>query len=63
MFSVWHSQSHRWSLPTHEECFLLHDTNSVFVCGWVDPEAVNFFRRVSKQLRDWITRIDKALLE
>jgi len=63
MFSVWHTQSRGWSLPTHEECFLLHDTNSVFVCGWVDPEAVNFFRRVSKQLRDWITRIDKALLE
>jgi len=61
--TIWHNNSHKWSLPNHEECFLLRDSNSVFVGSWVDPEAENFLRRASKQFRHWISRIDKALLE
>merc|ERR1712136_100963 len=58
----WHTQSVRWSLPSHDECFLLRDSHSVFVCGWVDPEAVNVVHKMSKQLREWIGKIDTAIL-
>jgi len=58
----WKTQSTKWALPSHDDCFLLTDRDDVFVCGWVEPEAENFFRKVTKPVRDWISHIDMSVL-
>lgn len=50
----------RWTMPPPEECYLLQNSRTFFVCGFVDPDALGFFRRNAgrRLLAHWSKSLD-----
>jgi len=49
----------KWTMPEAHACHILQDSCDVYVCAFMDPECLEFFRKSSgrKQLTQWVHNI------